>query len=101
MTRISAGSIFITTIIIAIAGSLFYKNYKEQQKNNERLKSFENVRSIIKKKTPDYETQQKIRKTVLDSFSNIPKEEREAILKKLKENIKKLEKQINKQLSPK
>jgi uncharacterized protein HemX len=101
MTKKSAGAIFIAVIIIAIAGSLFYKNHLKQQQNNERFKSFENARSIIKKKELDYETQQKIRKAIRDSFSEIPKEEREAIMKKLKEDIKKIQKEINKQQLPK
>lgn len=101
MTKKSVGFISIATIIIAIAGSLLYKNHLKQQQNNEQFKSFENMRSIIKKKELDSETQQKIRKVILDSFSDIPKKEREAIMKKLKENIKKLQKQINKQQLPK
>ncbi|MGH1387505.1 hypothetical protein [Kordia sp.] len=95
MTKKSAGAIFIATVIIAIAGSLFYKNYIKQQQNNKRLKSFENLRSTIKKKTLGYETQQHNGEKVYDSFSEISKKEREAALKKIKEEIKKLEKQIN------
>lgn len=93
MTKKKAGLLIITTVVLAIAGSLFYKNHIKQQENEAFIESFQ--KSFLKfkenKKEIERRALQQAEKRMRDSIYNAKKKERETQLEQLKENVQKLE----------